>query len=83
MRHLLAGKFKGQSLKSLLLRLHRDEQGAEGLEKLLIIAAFILPLLGLLMIYKEKISVWVNDFWERRVQESEETDFPVDGDAVH
>jgi Flp pilus assembly pilin Flp len=48
-----------------LKRLHRDEQGAEGLEKLLIIAAVILPLLGLLIWFRDEIGAWVTEIWER------------------
>lgn len=47
----------------LLRRLHQDEGGAEGLEKLLIIAAVVLPLLGLLIIFRNDLSDWVNQIW--------------------
>ncbi|MBC6943556.1 MAG: hypothetical protein DWB45_12660 [Xanthomonadales bacterium] len=46
-----------------LTALHRDERGAEGLEKVLIIAAVALPLLGLLIAYRKEINRWVNDTW--------------------
>ena len=39
---------------SLLARLHRDEQGAEKVEYLLILAAVALPLLGIIIIYRDK-----------------------------
>ena len=45
-------------------RVHRDEQGAEGLEKLLIIAAVVLPLLGLLIFFRNEMGEWVSDLWE-------------------
>lgn len=48
-----------------LKRLHRDERGAEGLEKLLIIAAVVLPLLGLLIIFRNEIKTWVVDIWKQ------------------
>lgn len=38
-------------LGRLLLRLHRDERGAEMVEKLLIVAAISLPLLGVLYFF--------------------------------
>lgn len=63
---LLKSKFRKESIRSLLVRLHQDEQGAEGLEKLLIVAAFVLPLLGLLMYYKDSLAEWVADIWDRR-----------------
>lgn len=43
----------------LLSRLHGDERGAEGLEKLLIVAALVLPLLGLLIYFRDYITDWV------------------------
>jgi Flp pilus assembly pilin Flp len=49
---------------TLLKRLHRDERGAEGLEKLLIIAAIVLPLLGILIYFSKDIMVWVKGIWE-------------------
>jgi len=50
---------------SQLRRLHRDERGAEGLEKLLIVAAIVLPLLGLLIIFRNEIRSWVVDIWTK------------------
>jgi len=50
-------------LRETLTRLHQDERGAEGLEKLLIIAAIILPLLGLLIIFRNTIGEWVGSIW--------------------
>jgi len=44
---------------NFMSRLYRDERGAEGLEKLLIIAAIVLPLLGILIFAREWISEWV------------------------
>ena len=44
-----------------LKRLHASEQGAEGLEKLLIIAAVVLPLLGLLIFFRDYITSWVGE----------------------
>ena len=47
----------------VLLRFHRDEQGAEGLEKLLIVAAIVLPLLGVLIFFRGAINEWVTNSW--------------------
>ena len=60
-----------------LKRLHRDEGGAEGLEKLLIIAAIVLPLLGLLIIFRNEIKEWVVEIWEqaRGDAEADQGDF--------
>ena len=57
-----------------LKRLHRDERGAEGLEKLLIIAAVVLPLLGLLIIFRNEIRDWVDEIWQQARDDA-------DGDA--
>jgi Flp pilus assembly pilin Flp len=46
-----------------LKRLHRDEGGAEGLEKLLIIAVVVLPLLIALVWFRDDIGQWVSDLW--------------------
>ena len=51
-------------ISKLFTRLHRDERGAEGLEKLLIIAAIVLPLLLLLVIFRNKLSEWVSGSWD-------------------
>jgi hypothetical protein len=45
-------------------RLHSDQRGAEGLEKLLIIAAVVLPLLGLLIWFAKDIMTWVGELYE-------------------
>ncbi len=48
----------------MLKRLHSDQRGAEGLEKLLIIAAVVLPLLGLLIWFSKDIMDWVKGLYE-------------------
>ena len=48
----------------MLKRLHSDQRGAEGLEKLLIIAAIVLPLLGLLIWFSKDIMDWVRGLYE-------------------
>lgn len=50
-------------IKAIIGRIHRDERGAEGLEKLLIIGAIVLPLLGLLIVFRGKITEWLQDAW--------------------
>ncbi|MBI1373300.1 MAG: hypothetical protein GC159_11270 [Phycisphaera sp.] len=47
-----------KSLINFAKRLYNDETGAEGLEKLLIIAAVVLPLLGLLIYFRDWITEW-------------------------
>ena len=48
----------------MLKRLHSDQRGAEGLEKLLIIAAVVLPLLALLIWFAKDIMEWVSERYE-------------------
>jgi len=55
-----------------LARLHGDETGAQGLEILLIVAAIVLPLLGLLIWFRNEIREWVTSIWERARGEAEE-----------
>lgn len=50
--------------KKVLARLHQSEQGAEGMEKLLIIGAIIIPLLGVLWYFKGELSSWLGGQWE-------------------
>jgi len=51
---------------------HRDQRGAEGLEKLLILAAVALPLLGLLIAFRDRIGDWVNEMWSEVKEEGQE-----------
>jgi Flp pilus assembly pilin Flp len=48
---------------SMLRTLHTDEQGADMVEYVLIIAAIALPLVGLMIYYREQIITWVKDLW--------------------
>jgi Flp pilus assembly pilin Flp len=62
------------NVRQALLRLHRSEQGAEGLEKLLIIAAIALPLLGVLLIFRQSITTWISDAWTSMLGKSNVAD---------
>jgi Flp pilus assembly pilin Flp len=42
----------------------KEDRGAEGLEKLLIVAAIVLPLLGVLLYFKSQIGSWVEGSWK-------------------
>jgi len=57
-----------------LKRLERDETGAQGLEILLIVAAVVLPLLGLLIIFRNEIREWVVAIWEKARGEAEQNE---------
>jgi Flp pilus assembly pilin Flp len=52
--------------------LHDDEQGADALEKLLIIAAIVLPLLGVLYFLRGELSEWVQGIWDEMKGEGQE-----------
>ncbi len=59
-------------IRQALAQLHRCERGAEGLEKLLLLAALILPLLGILIFYGSDIRDWLVDLWDRMRTDSEQ-----------
>jgi len=52
-------------MRQALQRFDDDEQGADALEKLLIIAAIVLPLLGLLIFFRDELDQWVTNWWEK------------------
>ena len=58
MKRSLAKKFV-----SRLSAMHRDEQGAALIEYILIIAAVALPLLGVVIWFKDDIYDWVGDVY--------------------
>jgi Flp pilus assembly pilin Flp len=51
------------NIKHSMLELWHDDRGAEGLEKLLIIAAVALPLLAVLLFFSGSIKEWVQRNW--------------------
>jgi len=65
-----------EGLRSLLGRLHRDERGVEGVEKLLIFAAIVLPILGILIFFKDDLVEWVSDKWTGIKDQSEDVTEP-------
>ncbi len=48
-------------LLATLKRAYTDERGAEGLEKILIIAAVVLPLLAVLIFFRDEIAEYLSD----------------------
>lgn len=52
-----------KKFKSEFKRMLSDERGAEGLEKILLIGALILPLLGILIYFKDAITEWMSSIW--------------------
>lgn len=60
-----------------LKRVHEDERGAEGMEKLLILGVIILPLLGILIYFKDEIGRWLEGNWEEvKTDNDDYTDVP-------
>ena len=53
-----------KTVRSGLSRLHADETGAEGLEKLLIVGAIVLPLLLVLILFRDQLFTWVTEKWD-------------------
>ena len=51
-------------IQGLLRQVHRSEQGAEGLEKLLIIGAIVLPLLAFLIAFRTELRDFLVGRWE-------------------
>ena len=51
-----------------------DEQGATMLEYILIVAAVALPLLGLIIVFKDKLYDWVTGAWEEATGEDWDSD---------
>lgn len=47
-------------VKKFLAKLHRDEQGAMAVEKILLLALIALPIVILLFAFRKKIVEWFN-----------------------
>jgi Flp pilus assembly pilin Flp len=62
-------------LWSKIKQLHDCEQGAEALEKLLIVAAIALPLLGLLIFFRGTITEWVTGLWTDVQDDAQDYDY--------
>jgi Flp pilus assembly pilin Flp len=74
----VSSRFRPGGLRGLLSRLHRDERGVEAVEKVLIIAAIVLPLLGILIFFRKALQRWMERKWEDIAGRSAEgdTDLP-------
>lgn len=69
-----------KKLANAFKRLLSDERGAEGLEKILLIGALILPLLGILIYFKQEIFSWVEGIWTNvRDDNQDYTELPYGG----
>lgn len=61
-----------KTLKSRLDQLHRDEQGADLIEYILIIAAIALPLLGVIIYFKNDLAEWISESYDEVKGDAEE-----------
>ena len=52
-------------LKTMMGRMHRDEKGADLVEYVLIIAAVALPVLGIIIWFKDEISTWIGESYDK------------------
>jgi hypothetical protein len=55
----------GPSLRGALARLHADEQGDEGVNKILIIAMIVVPLVIVLIIFGKDIVKFFKAAWDK------------------
>ena len=53
-----------RSISKGLKSLHKDEQGADMIEYILIVAAIALPLLGVIIWFWKDISAWVKESYD-------------------
>lgn len=67
------------TLRATASRLHRDDRGAEALEKLLLVAVVVLPFVGVLIFFREQLDEWVRGNWEDIVAEGEVEDIVPGG----
>jgi len=63
-------------------RLYRCEQGAEGLEKLLIVGAIVIPLLGVLIFFRNEITEFLTGSWDDVMEDADAYDPDGPGDAI-
>ena len=66
-----------KSIGRRLRTLHRDEQGADLIEYILIVAAIALPLLGVIIWYRNDIAEWIQGSYEE-VKSGEGSQTPTD-----
>jgi Flp pilus assembly pilin Flp len=54
----------GLGIRKTLRALYRDEQGADMVEYILIVAAVALPLLGIILWFRDDLWTWAKGLWE-------------------
>ena len=58
--------------KTMFAKLRYSQGGAEGIEKLLIVGAIVLPLLFVLLMYRNKIAEFVSGKYDTVMQDAEQ-----------
>jgi len=61
-----------KKLVKMAKALYRDEDGADMMEYVLIFAAVALPLLGIIIWFRNDIYEWAQELWEGLKSEAEE-----------
>lgn len=56
-------EIRPRGLKATLARFHTSEQGDEGVNKILIIALVVVPLVIVLIVFGSKIKAWFQTAW--------------------
>lgn len=54
-----------KSTAGLVRRVYRDEQGANMIEYILIVAAVALPILAIVLLYRNELMEWVKSGWSK------------------
>ncbi len=64
-------------MKTMLKKLHKDEQGADLLEYILILALIALPVVALVLFFKKEITDWFLNLFNEYKEKGSEGDSPV------
>lgn len=64
-----------EALKKKLTLLHRDEQGVDMIEYILIVAAIALPLLAVIIWFRKDIADWIREQYDNIKGSAEEDNF--------
>ena len=67
----MAGKTLSR-VRAGLRALHKDEQGADMLEYILILAAIVVPILGLVLWFRNEIYTWAVEKWREITGKAED-----------
>lgn len=65
-------------IKQGALDLWRDDSGAQMVEKILIVAAISIPLLGMLLFFSDEIKEWGSERWDQIRGKADSDNNPLD-----